>query len=147
MRFSFMRATPLLIVALAAMLLIFARSDNPAEATSFDPHFSASVSDPTPGANADISITFSVDAPDGFVNVTNAPTIVFVPRQWGINAAAPFGAIGGPGPRPAPPGRPACPGQFVPDPENPDGLCGGLTRCPASLDEMFPSAEIGPPLV
>src|SRR3990170_6009377 len=184
-RFSFMRATPLLIVALAAMLLIFARSDNPAEATSFDPHFSASVSDSTPGANADISITFSVDAPDGFVNVTNAPTIVFVPKQWDINADAPIGAIGGsfnalatlgilgitpcsfgitfnpamyvasvdpsnPASAldlPGHPGGPAYSGQFVPDPENPDGLYGGITRYPDFLDEMSPSAEIGPPLV
>ena len=94
-RFSFMRATPLLIVALAAMLLIFARSDNPAEATSFDPHFSASVSDPTPGANADININFSIDAPDAFVNVRNAPTTTFVPKLWGVETGAPIGAIGG----------------------------------------------------
>src|SRR3990172_2137338 len=94
-RFSFMRATPLLIVALAAMLLMFARSDNPAEATSFDPHFSVSVSDPTPGANADININFSIDAPDAFVNVRNAPTTTFVPKLWGVETGAPIGAIGG----------------------------------------------------
>jgi hypothetical protein len=66
-RFRFTRATPLLVVALAALLLIFAASDSPAEATTFRPTGApVTLSDYTLGANADIIMPFSLQAPDAW---------------------------------------------------------------------------------
>jgi hypothetical protein len=182
MRFAFMRATPALIVALAAMLLMFAPSDT-ATAHEFNPAAGGSVSDPTPGAHGDLTVTFALDSPDS-LPTDDPPTILWVPKQWGIGNDAPTGAIGGTfdalatvgilGITPcnfsitfAPtmyvssvdtsnptsaldlegsPGGVGYPGQFVPDPDHP-GLSGDITRYPDFLEEMFPSAEVGEPLV
>jgi hypothetical protein len=92
-RFSFTRATPALIVALAAMLLIFAGSDT-ATAHDFNPTASGSVSDPEPGAHADLTVTFSVPGSD-LLPTDDPPTVLFIPKQWGIGNDAPTGAIGG----------------------------------------------------
>jgi hypothetical protein len=92
-RFSFPRATPALIVALAAMLLIFAGSDT-ATAHGFNPTASGGVSDPTPGAHADLTVTFSVPGSD-LLSTDDPPTVLFIPRQWGIGNDAPIGAVGG----------------------------------------------------
>jgi hypothetical protein len=55
------------MVALAAMLLIFAPSDNPAQAHTFRPTGApVTLSDYTLGANADITIPFSLQAPDAW---------------------------------------------------------------------------------
>jgi hypothetical protein len=65
--FRFTRATPLLMVALAAMLLIFAHSDNPAQAHTFHPSGApVTLSDYNLGANADITIPFLLQAPDAW---------------------------------------------------------------------------------
>jgi hypothetical protein len=98
-RFSSTRAAPALIVALAAMLLIFAGSDT-ATAHEFNPMVSGSVSDPEPGAHADLTVSFALNAPDS-LPTDYPPTVLFIPAPpptpggWGINADAPLGAIGG----------------------------------------------------
>lgn len=170
-RFSSMRATPLLIVALAAMLLIFAGSDT-ATAHEFNPSASGSVSDPTPGAHADLTVSFALAG--GSLPTDDPPTVLFIPRQWGIHTDAPIGAIAGSldalatigilgmpctlsatfaptlyvastdpsNPTSAldlegHPGGVGYSGQFVPDPDDPDGLYGGITRYPDFLNRVF----------
>jgi hypothetical protein len=93
----FLMRAPLLIVALALAVVFVGREvgSPPAEATTFNPLNSVSVSDPTPGAHADLIISFSVDVPDSFPNITNAPTLQFIPKQWGINTDASLGTIAG----------------------------------------------------
>jgi hypothetical protein len=100
-RFSFPRAMPALIVALAAMLLIFAGSDT-ATAHEFNPMVSVSVSDPTPRANADLTVTFTLNAPDS-LPTDDPPTVLFIPapppapQGWAISPTTDetIGAIGG----------------------------------------------------
>lgn len=91
-RFPFAGALVLLF-ALAAMLLVFARSDNPVSATTYAPSFSAFVSDPAPGANS--SVTFSLGNPAPQAN--NSTGAFFIDGAWGISsdAAITDGAVAG----------------------------------------------------
>jgi hypothetical protein len=83
-------------VALAlAVVFVGREAGSPAaEATTYNPQFNVSVSDPTPGAVADVVIGFSLDAPDSFPNVRTDSTVQFIPRQWGVTPG-PVGAIAG----------------------------------------------------
>jgi hypothetical protein len=94
---SFLVRVALMAVALALAVVFVGRgADTPTvEAISFNPMSEVSLSDPTPGANGDLMISFSIDAPDPFVNITDKSTIQFIPKQWDINGDAPIGTIGG----------------------------------------------------
>jgi hypothetical protein len=92
---SFLVRVALMAAALALAVVFVGRdADSPAEAVSYNPSFNVSVADPTPGANSDVIVSFSVDAPDSFPNVKTDSTIQFIPRQWGVTPA-PVGALGG----------------------------------------------------
>jgi hypothetical protein len=92
---SFLVRVALMAAALALAVVFVGRgADSPAEATTYNPDFSVSISDPTPLANADLVISFSVDAPDSFPNVKTKSSIQFIPRQWGVTPA-PVGASAG----------------------------------------------------
>jgi hypothetical protein len=84
-------------VALALAVVFVGRGadTHTVEATTFNPMSEVIVADPAPGANSDLMISFAIDAPDAFVNITDKSTIQFIPKQWGVNADAPLGTIGG----------------------------------------------------
>jgi hypothetical protein len=94
---SFLVRVALMAAALALAVVFVGRgADSPAaEATSYNPSFNVSVSDPTPGATADVVISFSVDKPDSFPNVRTNSSIQFIPKEWGVHTDAPIGASAG----------------------------------------------------
>ncbi|HEY5625671.1 MAG TPA: hypothetical protein VIT93_04195 [Dehalococcoidia bacterium] len=89
-RYGLLPATVVLIALLAAML-----PDGPSTvgATTFEPTLDASISDSSPGANADLTYDFQIQAPDAnFGNI-----VAFVPPEFGVatDADVPDGAIVG----------------------------------------------------
>ena len=90
-RFSF--AGALLLVALIAMLLVFARSDNPASATSFAPIFSGSIEHSQGEGNADINLNVAFPFPDASFD----SGAFFIDGRFGVapDAAVTDGAVAG----------------------------------------------------
>ena len=85
-----MKRLTLVLVGLSALLLI---AGNPARATSFDPTLIASVSNSTPGANADVSTRLDIFAPDSLLE----SLVLFTPPDFWVAADAdvPVGAVVG----------------------------------------------------
>ena len=81
------------LVALIAMLALFARGSSVTEATTFTPSAGLVVVDPTPGANS--SITMSTVVPSGQGAIQALDYINFIPPQWTIanDASIPDGSI------------------------------------------------------
>ena len=80
------------LVALA-MIVLLPGSPSPIQATTFEPTLDASVSDSTPGANADVVYDFQIHEPDAnFADVT-----AFLPPEFEVatDADVPDGAIVG----------------------------------------------------
>jgi hypothetical protein len=94
---SFLVRVALMAAALALAVVFVGRgADSPAaEATSYNPMNTVSLSDPTPDAHSDLMIGFSLNAPDAFPNITTKSTTQFLPKQWGITTDAPIGTIAG----------------------------------------------------
>lgn len=94
-----MRATTLpdvrlsLALLIAVAILLALGPAHRGSATSFDPHLDITLSDTTPGAATDITLDFSIDAPDA-----NFQAIVsFLPLETGMatDADVPDGALAG----------------------------------------------------
>lgn len=82
----------LIVGALIAFIATFAGHDT-ADASSFNPSYSLSFANDTPGASSDITTTIFIDAPDANIG----PVIGFTPPDWGVarDAEVPDGALVG----------------------------------------------------
>ena len=89
-RYAFLLATASLI---ALALVLLAENPSTTDATTFAPTLDATISDSSPGANADLTYDFQIQAPDANFGII----VAFVPPEFGIatDADVPDGAIVG----------------------------------------------------
>ena len=83
------------LIALAAVLVLFARGDSETEAVSFEPSATVRVADPTPGANSDVTTTTLTPLTDA--QFSGLDYITFFDPAWEIadDASIPNGSISG----------------------------------------------------
>ncbi len=84
------------LIALAALLVLFASGDSATEATSYTPLGTVRVADPTPNMNSNVTISTSVQIGDAMFS--SLDYVSFIPPGWnieGTDAAIPDGSIAG----------------------------------------------------